>query len=68
MSENIFGVLIFLFLVVIIIFFYFKNKKEGKDNYSDNCDLLLFHLVLVIRFLWIQISLKQSLRLLEWQL
>ena len=35
MSENIFGVLIFLFLVVIIIFFYFKNKKEGKDNYSD---------------------------------
>ncbi len=38
MLENIFGVLIFLFLVVIIIFFYFKNKKEGKDNYSDMHD------------------------------
>ncbi len=36
MSENIFGVLIFLF--VIIIFFYFKNKKEGKDNYSNMHD------------------------------
>ena len=38
MSENILGVLIIIFLVVVIVFFYFKNKKEGKDNYSDMHD------------------------------
>ncbi len=38
MSENILGVLIIIFLVVVIVFFYFKNKKEGKDDYSDMHD------------------------------
>jgi|TARA_Y100000996_G_C22405427_1_gene594902 uncharacterized membrane protein len=38
MSENILGGLIIIFLVVVIFFFYFKNKKEGKDDYSDMHD------------------------------
>ena len=35
MTENISGALILLILVGVIIYFFIKNKKEGKDNYSD---------------------------------
>ena len=35
MTENIAGALILIILVGVIIYFFVKNKKEGKDNYSD---------------------------------
>ena len=35
MTENIVGLFFLVALIVLIIFFYLKNKKEGKDNYSD---------------------------------
>ena len=35
MTENIAGALILIILVGVLIYFFVKNKKEGKDNYSD---------------------------------
>ena len=35
MTENIAGALILIILMGVIIYFFVKNKKEGKDNYSD---------------------------------
>ena len=35
MTENIAVALIIIILVGVIIYFFVKNKKEGKDNYSD---------------------------------
>tara|TARA_B100000900_G_scaffold395947_1_gene394805 strand:+ start:1419 stop:1556 length:138 start_codon:yes stop_codon:yes gene_type:complete len=38
MTENIAGALILIILMGVIIYFFVKNKKEGKDNYSDLSD------------------------------
>tara|TARA_B100000945_G_C20155689_1_gene490680 strand:- start:303 stop:437 length:135 start_codon:yes stop_codon:yes gene_type:complete len=38
MTENFFGILIFIILIALVLFFYNKNKKEGKDNYEDMND------------------------------
>jgi hypothetical protein len=35
MIENISGALILHILIAVIIYFFIKNKKEGKDDYSD---------------------------------
>ena len=35
MVENIAGASILIILIGILIYFLVKNKKEGKDNYSD---------------------------------
>jgi hypothetical protein len=35
MVENIAGASILIILIGILIYFFIKNKKEGKDNYSD---------------------------------
>ena len=38
MTENIIGLFLLVALIVLIIIFYLKNKKEGKDDYSEMND------------------------------
>lgn len=38
MTENIVALLFFIALVALIVLFYLKNKKEGKDDYSEMND------------------------------
>ena len=35
MIEDLFGVLIIALIVYFIIHLYLKNKREGKDDYTD---------------------------------
>ena len=35
MIEDLFGVLIVALIVYFIILLYLKNKREGKDDYTD---------------------------------
>ena len=35
MIEDLFGVLIIALIIYFIIHLYLKNKREGKDDYTD---------------------------------
>ena len=35
MIGDLFGVLIIVFIIYVIIHLYLKNKREGKDDYTN---------------------------------